>query len=334
MPSLQPAAATPNPQAGASESAARRLGRIVPEQRAAPATPVEDEAPHSLPPRAIRTVNPPPMQMKPERRVQASAATERPPALGRLGAAAKKASPAKEVEKPPTPLELEALLVLKEKQLEHSDFYTLLDLDHGASSDEVKQAYFKLAKRFHPDRFLSTELRSLRRRAEAVFERISEAHDTLRDDEKRIEYQALLSDERVKGDRRRAQTVAQADGHFARARELMTQGEWSLAEDALHRAIGLFSTDPDYHAALGWAVYQNPETPVRVRRSNAIKPLLKALQIKPNHERSHLTLARIYELEGLLEEAARHYQKVLEVNDRNTDAAQALVRLRAGMPAR
>ena len=114
----------------------------------------------------------------------------------------------------------------------------------------------------------------------------------------------------------------------------MTQGEWSLAEDALHRAIGLFSTDPDYHAALGWAVYQNPETPVRVRRSNAIKPLLKALQIKPNHERSHLTLARIYELEGLIEEAARHYQKVLEVNDRNTDAAQALVRLRAGMPAR
>jgi tetratricopeptide (TPR) repeat protein len=317
------------------EAPPQRLARIVPNRVEVPreepnrepethvAPPAEDDDEHRMPPRPVRTVRPPPPKAKPDRS-KADERAQRGPVL-----TTKKSAP-KEVERPPTPDEIDAALGAKEKVLKTGDYFALLEIDRDASADEVKQAYFKLAKRFHPDRFLSNDLRNLRRRAEAVFERISEAHDALRSEDKRREYVALLADPRIKGDKKRAQTVGQADAHFMRAQQLISQGEWAKAEETLRRAIDLYEDDPEYHAALGWVTYQNPQTTPRSRRTSAIKPLLKALQLKADHERSHLTLGRIYELEGLADEAVRHYQKVLEVNGRNNDAAQALGRLRPG----
>src|SRR5439155_111641 len=82
-----------------------------------------------------------------------------------------------------------------------------------------------------------------RRRAETVFERISEAYDTLRSEERRREYFGMLSDERVRGDRRRAQMVSQSDAQFKLAEELLSQGEIERAEEYLRRAIDLFHDD-------------------------------------------------------------------------------------------
>jgi molecular chaperone DnaJ len=64
------------------------------------------------------------------------------------------------------------------------DYYEVLGIDRGATKDQIKDAYRKLALQFHPDRNKSPE-------AEAKFKEISEAYAVLSDDEKRRQYDSF-----------------------------------------------------------------------------------------------------------------------------------------------
>ncbi len=63
-----------------------------------------------------------------------------------------------------------------------ADLYATLGVDRGASADELKKAYRKLAMRYHPDKNPGDE------EAEKKFKDISAAYDVLKDEEKRKMY--------------------------------------------------------------------------------------------------------------------------------------------------
>src|SRR5689334_11902321 len=62
------------------------------------------------------------------------------------------------------------------------DYYALLGVQKGASADEIKKAYRKLAMQCHPDRNPGDKA------AEQKFKDISEAYDVLKDEQKRAAY--------------------------------------------------------------------------------------------------------------------------------------------------
>src|SRR5919108_5017116 len=62
------------------------------------------------------------------------------------------------------------------------DLYVILGLQHGASESDIKRAYRRLARRFHPD------INPGDRAAEARFRQILEAYETLIDPERRSKY--------------------------------------------------------------------------------------------------------------------------------------------------
>ncbi len=68
------------------------------------------------------------------------------------------------------------------------DFYDVLGVKKGASLDEIKQAYRKLALQYHPDRNKSKE-------AEEKFKEINEAYAVLSNPEKRKQYDAYGPDQ-------------------------------------------------------------------------------------------------------------------------------------------
>jgi molecular chaperone DnaJ len=67
------------------------------------------------------------------------------------------------------------------------DHYKVLGVDRKASADEIKKAYRKLARKYHPDKNPGDA------KAEARFKEISLAHDVLGDPDKRKDYDRALA---------------------------------------------------------------------------------------------------------------------------------------------
>ena len=68
--------------------------------------------------------------------------------------------------------------------MKYKDYYAALGVDKQASADEIKKAYRKLARKYHPD--VSKE-----KDAKEKFQEVSEAYETLKDPEKKAAYDQL-----------------------------------------------------------------------------------------------------------------------------------------------
>lgn len=84
---------------------------------------------------------------------------------------------------PPFPMFITPLVKLVNHMPEQKrDYYEVLGVSKGASDDEIKKAYRKLAKKYHPD------MNPGDKEAEAKFKEVNEAYSILSDEQKRARY--------------------------------------------------------------------------------------------------------------------------------------------------
>ncbi len=71
--------------------------------------------------------------------------------------------------------------------MQYKDYYKIMGVGRDATQDEIKRAYRKLARKYHPDVSKEPD-------AEARFKEVGEAYEVLKDPEKRAAYDQLGAD--------------------------------------------------------------------------------------------------------------------------------------------
>jgi curved DNA-binding protein CbpA len=80
------------------------------------------------------------------------------------------------------------------RNLEVLTHYEVLEIQQAADKKAIKSAYYRLAAEFHPDKHFRKQLGGYRAKLEALFKRVTEAHDVLTTPKARAEYDAYLEE--------------------------------------------------------------------------------------------------------------------------------------------
>ncbi len=140
--------------------------------------------------------------------------------------------------------------------LDQIDYFGVLKVPQSASPGDVKAAYYRESRAYHPDRFAAYPDARLRELVGRVYRRVTEAYTVLRDDKKRAKYAADVSgpdrakklrfteadEAQVKEEQKRKieeqlGTTPNGRKFYAAALAEIQAGRWEGAQRALKSAI-------------------------------------------------------------------------------------------------
>jgi curved DNA-binding protein CbpA len=257
-----------------------------------------------------------------------------------------KEAPAVEIQAPTVvnpPETVESLL----KRLAHAQsHYEVLDVAPDAPMSELKNAYYNLARKYHPDRFRHAES-SLIARIESAFARITQAYDTLRDPGLRSSYDSKLEAQArsarvaraapkaeassdaagsdatsaTEGDSNQSElTVAQrAEAQFKEGFAALELGQRNVAMGLLASAARAVPTESRYRAYYGRVLALSEST-----RRLAESELLAAIKLEPNNSEYRVMLAELYKELGFNVRARSEAERAVASDQNNRKARELL----------
>ncbi|MBW2731720.1 MAG: DnaJ domain-containing protein [Deltaproteobacteria bacterium] len=130
-------------------------------------------------------------------------------------------------------------------RIDDLNFFELLGVDVNGDTREVRRAYFKRSKQFHPDRFFSKKCGHYEEKLARIFKQTTSAYEFLQQDDKRAEYQEMILREREELHiaEKLAKEVAQVEG-MATPNDTPSQGE--LRAEAEQSKIASTGTATSY----------------------------------------------------------------------------------------
>jgi curved DNA-binding protein CbpA len=191
------------------------------------------------------------------------------------------------------------------------DHYERLGVAPAASAAEIRQAYLRLARDKHPDRFADPVEK---KRAESEFQEITTAFNTLANPRSRQEYDGA----RLTPQLRTPEELARAA--YEQARELLEAGRIEDAAAELRAAAHHAPAEARYHAALGRALSRLPG-----QSREAVQALERATQLDPRDAAALADLAGLLVALGLRIRA----QKALAAAQRIAPGEPRIARLAA-----
>ena len=84
-------------------------------------------------------------------------------------------------------------LDLRFNSLDGLDYFELLRVGQNAVPAEIKKAFYRESRTYHPDRFFQVADEALKEKIRDVYKRVTEAYYVLRDDQKRRKYLADIT---------------------------------------------------------------------------------------------------------------------------------------------
>ncbi|MBI3805090.1 MAG: DnaJ domain-containing protein [Nitrospirae bacterium] len=210
------------------------------------------------------------------------------------------------------------------RKLGSQNYYEILGVGEQATREEMKRAYYRLAKVYHPDRYFEESMRELKGELETLFEKLKEAYDVLISDQSRALYNARRLDPPNPNPARPVTAAEQAERSFNDGKRAYEAKDYLKAVERFEAAARIMPNNPLYLGALGKALLFFPE---RLRRAEMA--FQQAVTIDPSRVDDAVELARIYEGQGMIRRAVKIYEEAFTRAPEHPAVKEGLSRLKA-----
>jgi tetratricopeptide (TPR) repeat protein len=206
------------------------------------------------------------------------------------------------------------------------DHFAMLGIDKKARLEEIRTAYFSLAKRLHPDRLRAVGLDDASGDAQRLFARINLAFGVLSDPLRRADYARMLTaggEEAVKKAQVDADVIAarvlKAEETFHRGEMALRRSQFDAARGLFEEAVELNPDEAEYQALLAWATWLC--APDKIQVSAAVqKRLGDAVALSPMCVPAHFYRGQVAKHIGRTQAAIEAFKQVLELQPEHSEA--------------
>lgn len=210
--------------------------------------------------------------------------------------------------------------------------YDVLGVEDNARLADIKNAYFAMAKLFHPDRF-HREAPTFLRRIQVAFTKIAHAYETLKDNDARENYNFKMRKELDNREKRKAEGKAEASTpedrqaeqgleSFEKAMEALNEEEFAAAAGHLSRAVHYSPQNALFHAYFGHALSKLDK-----QQHKAEAELQAAVRLEPKDPKIRMMLVELFIDMKMAKRAEGELRRFLELVPENKEAAKMLSKL-------
>jgi tetratricopeptide (TPR) repeat protein len=218
---------------------------------------------------------------------------------------------------------IEELIVLHDKlKTKEIDYYELFNLKNTVAFNEIKDAYYQYAKKFHPDRFGDVPDPELREKANFVFAHINKAFEVLSNEEKRREYDTKGYKEIQNIDKVSENLLEKANMFYRKAKTLYAQKKFWEASSLLEEAVRNDATKPSYYLLLGLS-----QSNIPTLRRVAEKNFQKVVQMEPWNAEPLAALGLLFLTEKMDKRAENFFRRALAIDPDHELALNKLAEL-------
>jgi tetratricopeptide (TPR) repeat protein len=212
-------------------------------------------------------------------------------------------------------------IVERAAQIDREEYFEMLGVTRESTFDEVREAFFNLAKTWHPDR-LPPQLADVKEACGRVFARMSEAHATLSDGEKRGKYMKLMTEGGATPEAQdKIAAVVGAATEFQKAEICLRRNDYAQAETLVKKAYKA-DPQPEYLAMIAWLDALKPDHQTPQATQQSIARLDQAIKQNEKLERAYFWRGMLHKRMNNTGRAVNDFRKAAELNPRNIDAVR------------
>ena len=208
------------------------------------------------------------------------------------------------------------------KRIMDSDYFEALGITRQCGPSEARKAYYRLAKEYHPDRFLGSDLsQEMSRKINEMFHYITQAYTVLSDPNSCSDY----LEELVRGPKKSIDInqVIEAESAYQEGRALLKIRRFKEAAKVLKRAIELSPEEPEYMTYFAWAQFKSAPENQEVQHQ-ALEVLLASRELNPSFDLTHLYLGHVYQVQGKDRQSEKSFEMAVQANPDCTEALREL----------